>query len=449
MIRTQPISSARRGVIFVAAMWILIALVGLVLVMSRWVRVEVKAAANQLAVAEAAAAARAGEQYVLSQIVATAADATFSQQVVPEQIPVGGAFFWVTRSDRQGDRVQDFGIEDEGGKINLNIASATQMLMLPGMTPDVANAIVDWRDPDDTPSPYGAESEYYGSIQPPYRAKNGPFETVEELLLVKGVTAEMLYGMDANRNGMLDDEEMSAGGMASSLNAANDTSRGWLPFLSTTGPGNSAAGGQPLANVNGNNVQPVLDVLRTALEQERFTATSARVASGRPYRNMLDFYVKTQLTAAEISLVAGKLTVAGGTPNAGRININTAPREVLRCLNGLEDSDAMALVSARENGADTTNIGWVAKAIDKAKAVAIGDQITDRSYRFSADVIGVSGDGRAYQRVKIVVDAAGTTPTIVYRRDLTDVGWSIGWDIRRALREGAGIGTGATLMTSR
>ena len=34
--------------------------------------------------------------------------------------------------------------------------------------------------------------------------KNGPLETVEELLLVRGVTPQLLFGADINRNGQLD-----------------------------------------------------------------------------------------------------------------------------------------------------------------------------------------------------------------------------------------------------
>ena len=444
-VRPRP-TFRRRGTVFIAAMWVLIALVGLVLVMSRWARVEVRASGNRVAAAEAAMAARAGEHYVLSQIAAAGTDATFSQQQVPEQVPVGNAFFWVVRPDRENDRVPDFGVDDEGGKVNINTASATTLLMLPGMTPDVADAIVDWRDADDTPQPYGAESAHYGSLQPPYRAKNEPFETVEELLLVKGVTPELMYGMDANRNGLLDEEEMAAAGTSvSGRDAANDTSRGIYPFVSVTGAGNAAAGGQQLTNVNGNNVQAVLDVLRNAgLEPDRLNDISGRVQGGRPFRNMIDFYVKTQMKPDEFALVADRLTVQGGPANNARVNANTAPREVLRCLSGLEDADAVALVTARDGGADTTSLAWVAEAIDKNKAVAIGDQLTSRSYRFSADVIGVSGDGRAYQRVRIVVDASQTPPKVVYRRDLTDAGWSLEWAVREELRSGVNIGMQAS-----
>jgi DNA uptake protein ComE-like DNA-binding protein len=292
MTRRTAARRERRGTIFIAAMWVLVALVGLVLVMSRWARVEAKASANRLAEAQAAFAERAGEQYVLYQVASTGTDATFSSQAIPQQVPVGDAYFWVTRPDRDGDGLQDFGVDDEGGKINLNTASATTLLMLPGMTPDVADAIVDWRDQDDNPQPYGAESDYYGSLPSPYRAKNAPFETVEELLLVKGVTPELLYGMDANRNGFLDEEELAAGGTGASFNASNDTSRGWLPFLSVTGPGNAAQQGQQqLTNVNGNHLQPVVVVLRGGLDADRATPVANRVPGGRPFRYMLDFDV--------------------------------------------------------------------------------------------------------------------------------------------------------------
>ena len=437
-------------------MWVLIALVGLVLVMARWARVETKASGNRLGAAQAAMAERAGEQYVLSLIAQTGTDATFSQlTTTPEAVPVGEsltaggqptAYFWVVRPDRENDRVQDFGVEDEGGKVNINTAGLRQLIMLPGMTPDIAAAIIDWRDQDETPGQNGAEQESY----PAYRVKNAPFETVEELLLVRGITPELLFGMDANRNGIIDEEEAAATagalGISSSANAANDTSRGWYPFLSVTGPGNppqagqggqGGQGGQQLTNVNGQS-GPVLEVLRGALDASRLVQVAATLDSGKPYRNMLDFYVKTKLKPEEFKLVAARLTatVQNAPANDARINVNTAPREVLRCLNGLEDADAQAIVAARAE-ADTTNLAWLADAIDRNKAVGIGDQVTDRSYRYSADVIGASADGKAYQRVRIMVDATATPAKIVYRRDLTDVGWSLGQDVRDALRSGS------------
>ena len=59
----------------------------------------------------------------------------------------------------------------------------------------VSNAILDWLDPDDeVREPGGAEAKYYASLDPPRLPKNGPLDSVEELLLVKGVDADLFYG---------------------------------------------------------------------------------------------------------------------------------------------------------------------------------------------------------------------------------------------------------------
>jgi len=64
-------------------------------------------------------------------------------------------------------------------------------------------SILDWRDPDDLYRMNGAEPDYYQSLKEPYRCKNGNLDSIEELLLVRGVTPELFYG----RNGAKADEE--------------------------------------------------------------------------------------------------------------------------------------------------------------------------------------------------------------------------------------------------
>lgn len=91
------------------------------------------------------------------------------------------------------------GLIDAERKININTALSEVLqncLVLVGglsssKAADIAAAIIDWRDADDTETPGGAESRYYEFLTPPYRCKNGNFETMEELCLVKGVTPEL------------------------------------------------------------------------------------------------------------------------------------------------------------------------------------------------------------------------------------------------------------------
>jgi type II secretory pathway component PulK len=61
----------------------------------------------------------------------------------------------------------------------------------------IADAILDWRDPDDLHRLQGAESDYYRGLSSPYRARNADFEALEELLLVKGMTREIFSGTAA------------------------------------------------------------------------------------------------------------------------------------------------------------------------------------------------------------------------------------------------------------
>jgi general secretion pathway protein K len=105
----------------------------------------------------------------------------------------------------------------EAGKVNINIISEKTLrkiltqLGLEGETRDiVADSILDWRDPDDFTHVNGAEKDYYQSLKEPYTCKNGNLDSIEELLLVRGVTPELFYG----RKGTKEGEETTGAGVA-------------------------------------------------------------------------------------------------------------------------------------------------------------------------------------------------------------------------------------------
>jgi type II secretory pathway component PulK len=113
-----------------------------------------------------------------------------------------------------------FGLVDENSKIDLNALVKMDkngkiahdlLIKLPNMTEEIVDAIIDWIDTNATARPAGCESDYYLGLDPPYKAKNGPLDSLEELLLVRGVTAPLLFGNDKNRNGILDTDENDDG----------------------------------------------------------------------------------------------------------------------------------------------------------------------------------------------------------------------------------------------
>lgn len=92
-------------------------------------------------------------------------------------------------------------IDNESGKVNLNHAESKLLqIALESFALDkkeretIVDAILDWRDMDDLHRINGAENDYYQSLPNPYPCKNGEFDSIPELLLVKGITPELYHG---------------------------------------------------------------------------------------------------------------------------------------------------------------------------------------------------------------------------------------------------------------
>lgn len=102
------------------------------------------------------------------------------------------------------------GLTDEASTINLNTADEQTLLALPNMTQDLVDCLLDYRDRDSETRSQGAEQDYYDHLPQPYLIKNGPLATLEELLLVKGFSAPIIYGEDENLNGLLEKNEDDA-----------------------------------------------------------------------------------------------------------------------------------------------------------------------------------------------------------------------------------------------
>lgn len=108
-------------------------------------------------------------------------------------------------------------VSDEMSKLNVNrlitrpateydiestnmsmVESFRRLFELLEIDPNLVDCIVDWLDENDQEQPFGAENSYYESLDPPIKCKNGPMDSVEELLLVSGFDKNILYGDDDN-----------------------------------------------------------------------------------------------------------------------------------------------------------------------------------------------------------------------------------------------------------
>jgi general secretion pathway protein K len=129
-------------------------------------------------------------------------------------------------STQFGDGYYTVTITDESGKVDINTVSDVvlkNLLINWGIQEDevdiIVDSIMDWKDPDDLHRLHGAESDYYMSLPNPYKAKDANFDALEELLLVKGMTSEILYGNNEKR-GIINFLTINSGTNRININAA-------------------------------------------------------------------------------------------------------------------------------------------------------------------------------------------------------------------------------------
>ena len=444
-------------------------------------------------------------------------------EVTPEDSPQGLGRFTILAPDVDesgrffGAR---FGLEDESSRLNLNTLLAaessdgagaeislaidsttgevvesgsdggrTLLMHLPGMTEDVADAILDWMDEDDDIRELGAEVEFYSGLDPPYAPKNGPLETVEELLLVRGVTPSLLFGADANRNYLVDAHEMSGVEMEGVDNSTGDMDRGWSAFLTLHSRENNLnPDGEPRFDLNRDDLEALQTELTGAFPPEWATfiiayrqsgaytgdAVSRGPASGeldlekkgqQKLTSVLDLVgVRVQVrfkgadqdtllespfpdTPSELKAVLPELldrtAVNAAAQLAGRINVNQASRPVLMTVPGMTDEFADAILAQRElelAGADSPqrHETWLLTEglvpLEEMKKmlpyVCTGGDV------YRAQAVGYFDESGPAARIEAVFDASAGTPRLLFWRDLTHLGR--GWPLEVLGAGGAG-----------
>jgi len=311
------------------------------------------------------------------------------------EVPLGDGAFTLFRPTYDDAQTVLWGLDDEASKINLNTASREVLLKLPNMTEDIVDAIIDWRDADSTPGASGAETSYYNTLKPPYNCKNAPFETLEELLYVKGMTPALLYGEDFNLNGVLDANENDGDDTWPPDNRDGKLDPGlWQLCTVWSSDKNVDADGKKRVNLN--TAQPN-DLASAGLTPQEVQMISAQ-------RTVLPFVSVAQLlgspsaglpaavTAKRFPLVADKLTVTDNATVPGLVNINTAPKQVLLALPGITEEIAVKIIEYRTTpGNDLSNMGWLLSVVEPTVLQRFAPFITCRSYQFRIHAVGRVG----------------------------------------------------------
>jgi len=205
----RSIASSNRGIALLITLWLLVILSVMAFSFSSLVRTETYSTYAFKEGIENKYFAEAGIQRGIAEIYNRLAaknnKTPDASRVLESAFQVDGTSY----TDKIGEGQYKIRITDEGGKINLNALSEQTGIILDnylvnaGVEKEKADAIVDsildWKDEDNEVRSKGAESDYYKSLPNPYKAKNREFDSLEELILVKGMTNQLLYGDDEHK----------------------------------------------------------------------------------------------------------------------------------------------------------------------------------------------------------------------------------------------------------
>jgi general secretion pathway protein K len=194
-----------RGVALIMVLWVIAILSVIVMEFAFAMRTEVTIAQHYKGEVQLYAYAEGGIQRAIVELIYKHDPAIQQLRKAEKVVEVRENKEWITDGrpyllpyDQGSCEIRLMG---EAGKVNLNLVSDAALrkiigqMGLEGEARDVVvDSILDWRDTDDLYRINGAETDYYQSLKEPYNAKNGNFDSIEELLLVRGVTPDLFYG---------------------------------------------------------------------------------------------------------------------------------------------------------------------------------------------------------------------------------------------------------------
>jgi DNA uptake protein ComE-like DNA-binding protein len=377
-----------------------------------------------------------------------------------------------------------FGLENESARLHLGMvwqweqkqpgAGRQALLRLPGMTKRAADATRDSSDPDAPPRESGAEADFYTSRGSPYGPRDGVPASLEELLLVRGVTRDLLFGTDANFNHVLDPGEganyaerldtLRAGGLSA-----------WYSLLTIySAERNVAPDGGLRINLNdanliqlGRQLTQIFD-RRTAafvIAYRQFgpyqgpplplIANQAKVNPAVPARFQLASVLDLVGAQVQITGPAGQVVAILDSPLkvdrtsmqeylpqlldyttvdpapviVGRVNVNLAPRTVLEGVPGLDENTVTQIVASRqtEQGAlppERAYPTWLLQEgiVDLARMKALMPFITTGGDVYRAQIVGYYDRPSPTGRAEVVIDATNPQPRQLFWKDLAIFG---------------------------
>jgi len=450
-----PARGRRRGVVLVAVL-VVAALVAIIAagLMFR-VRAEVSASAAGTRGEQAYEAALSGIARANAVLRVAAADPSvwfdnpdiFQNQLVADD--GANRWYFTVYGDPADPQlgIPRYSLTDEAGKINLNVAPIETLMNLPNMTSELVDCLMDYRDADSDTRSEGAEQDYYDHMESPYVIPNGPLSSLDELLMVKGFNAQIVYGEDANLNGLLDPNEDDGDESFPPDDRDGHLDAGLRSAASVfTSEPNVNKAGKPRVNINadtppsripGLSDQTLRFILLYRAEGNTFRHPSELLEMkytlkqdhneipGAKAGTEIDSGVKVEQLAAVLDELTTQPT--GKTrPLVGLVNVNTAPAEVLAILPGMDPNLAQQIVDARRDldGETKSSVAWLytQNLLDAAAFKLVAPYLTTRSFQYSLRCVGFGVPCGRYRVLEAMLDTGGGAPRVIYLRDISRLG---------------------------
>ena len=390
-------------------------------------------------------------------------------------------FFTIFAANEFDDEDVRYGLTDLGGRINLNFADEATLMGLPNMTRELAHHLIDYRDADADAMDEGLEEQQMDDAAGrTWVVKNGPLATLEELLLIKGYDATIVYGEDANFNGMLDPNEDDEDDVFPPDDGNGVLNRGlrgcavavsYGPDVGKSGRGrynlNLDSGAAARAGLSSKTqefiklyrseenmfVHPsqLLEMryrLKSTVYEERSRRSSRRRRGSRARRvkYAAGTWIDSGVDRGSLAKVMDKLTTASSGGRGilpGRVNVNTAPADALMAIPGIDVGLAEAIVTDRQeltgefldeertDARATTAWLYTEGLVDAETFRTIAPKLCARGYQYHVQCVGFGWPSGRFCVIEAVVDIAGPKPRVTYLRDITRLGLPFAIDMEK------------------
>lgn len=428
--------SNKKAVALIAVLWAVVVMGTITLLLSRQSNLSLKINRNVMHSSQAMLLAEAGVHRAIAELVFDAENSTndnqseiwFDSQDSFYDQELGDGVYRLVHPDMETVNAQHYGIMDECSKLNINVVTKAQLMQLELMTEEIAEAIIDWRDEDSDQQPMGAEDAYYNGLTEPYNAKDGLYDSVEELLLVKGVTTGLLYGEDFNQNGALDTPENDGADHYPNDNSDGTLRRGWYPYLTVYSYAPNVDGeGESRINLNDASEDDLKEKFNGVLEENEIQS----IVSARDENNfesigdLFDVQLTAQnsgggnngeLSSDKVKQILDQVTISGEDRLSGRINLNTASEIVIKTLFPDNPEVVTKITEARnqEGGIESFSDLFDINEFTEDLFKQVANQICLKSSTFKVRSIGYLPDTGSYKEVSALIDRGMDPPEIRY-----------------------------------